>query len=81
MEFNLTTDKGSYRIDFTLDGKRKRFHPGTKDEITAKQLVAQMTYEWNIGTFDVTLHSYKLRNRIQALLRLFSLGAGGKNHP
>lgn len=65
MKFNLTTDKGNYRIDFTLEGKRKRFYPGTKDEIIANQLVKQMAYEWDTGKFDLTLQSYRLKNRTQ----------------
>lgn len=65
MKFNLTKDKGSYRIDFTLEGRRKRFYPGTKDELVAKQLIQQMTYEWQIGQFDLSLQSYKLKNKTQ----------------
>lgn len=65
MRFNLTTDKDSCRVDFTLEGKRKRFYPGIKDETTAKQLIKQMTYEWESGQFDSTLQSYKLKNRAQ----------------
>ena len=65
MKFNLTKDKGSYRIDFTLEGKRKRFYPGTKDEVIAKQLVQQMTYEWQTSQFDLSLRSYKLKNKSQ----------------
>lgn len=65
MKFNLTKDKGSYRIDFTLQGKRKRFYPGTKDELVAKQLIQQMTYEWQINQFDLSLQSYKLKNKTQ----------------
>ncbi|WP_170943996.1 hypothetical protein [Leptolyngbya sp. BC1307] len=47
MKFNLTTDKGNYRIDFTLEGKRKRFYPGTQDEVTAKQLIKQMSFDYS----------------------------------
>ncbi len=65
MKFNLTTDKGNYRIDFTLEGKRKRFYPGTQDEVTAKQLIKQMSYEWESSQFDLSLKSYKLKNRAQ----------------
>lgn len=74
MKFNLTTDKGNYRIDFTLEGKRKRFYPGTKDEITAKQLVKQMAYEWDTGKFDLTLKSYKVKNRTQSQTKAHSKG-------
>jgi integrase len=69
MKFNLTTDKGSYRVDFTLDGKRKRFYPGTKDETTAKQIYKQMVYEWETGQFDLSLNAYKLKNRDQREVR------------
>ncbi|MEL7068613.1 MAG: site-specific integrase [Cyanobacteria bacterium J06581_3] len=72
MKFNLTMDKGSYRIDFTLEGKRKRFYPGTKDEITAKQLIKRMAYEWESGRFDVSLKSYKLKNRTQPKAKTLS---------
>lgn len=53
MKFDLdrdkgNRDKGSYRIDFPLKGKRKRFYPGTQDETAAKQIVRQMTYEWDL---------------------------------
>ena len=65
MKFNLTTDKSSYRIDFTLEGKRKRFYPGTKDETTARQLIKRMAYEWESGQFDLSLEAYKLRNQSQ----------------
>lgn len=68
MKFNLTCDKGNYRIDFTLDRKRKRFYPGTKDEATAKQLYKQMVYEWETGQFDLTLSRYRLQNRSQRSL-------------
>lgn len=38
MNFNLGLDKDRYRIDFTLDGNRKRFYLGTSDELTAKTI-------------------------------------------
>lgn len=72
MKFNLTTDKGSYRIDFILNGKRKRFYPGTKDEITAKQLIKQMSYEWESSQFDLSLKSYRLKNRAQPKTKTLS---------
>lgn len=65
MKFNLTCDKGNYRIDFTLARKRKRFYPGTKDETTAKQIHKQMVYEWETGQFDSSLNRYHLTNRKQ----------------
>lgn len=72
MKFNLTTDKDSYRIDFTIDGKRKRFYPGTKDELVARQIHKQMVYEWETGQFDLSLQSYKLKNRQQTQTQLTS---------
>ena len=68
MKFNLTCDKGNYRIDFTLEEKRKRFYPGTKDEITAKQILKRMMYEWEFEQFDVSLDRYRLKNRKQQVL-------------
>ena len=65
MKFSLTCDKGNYRIDCKLDGKRKRFYPGTKDETTAKQIHKQMSYEWELGQFDLSLDRYRLKNRKQ----------------
>lgn len=65
MKFNLTCDKGNYRIDFTLEGKRKRFYPGTRDEVTAKQILKRMVYEWEFEQFDVSLERYRLKNRKQ----------------
>lgn len=65
MRFNLTLDKGNYRIDFTLDRKRKRLYLGTKDEITAKQIHKQMVYEWEAGQFDLSLDRYRFKNRKQ----------------
>jgi integrase len=67
MKFNLTSDKGNYRIDFSLNGKRKRFYPGTKDETTAKQIHKQMAYEWEMGQFDLSLDRYRLKNRKQQI--------------
>lgn len=65
MKFNLGLDKENYRIDFTLDGKRKRFYPGTSDELTAKNLLRRMEFDWEQGQFDITLQSYKLKKRVQ----------------
>lgn len=72
MKFNLTKDKGSYRVDFTLEGQRKRFYPGTKDEVIAKQLIKQMAYEWQMGQFDLSLQSYKLRQKTQPRVKAFT---------
>lgn len=72
MKFNLTTDKGNYRIDFTLEGKRKRFYPGTQDEVIAKQLVRQMAYEWDIGKFDFSLTTYRIRSKPQPQSQILS---------
>ena len=72
MKFNLTTDKNSYRIDFTIEGKRRRFYPGTQDEVIAKQLVRQMAYEWQTGQFDISLSSYKIRNKSQPKAQVVS---------
>lgn len=65
MKFNLGLDKGRYRIDFTLDGKRKRFYPGTSDELTSKNIVRRMLFDWEQGHFDLTLQSYQFKNRTQ----------------
>lgn len=65
MNFNLGLDKGSYRIDFTLDGNRKRFYLGTSDELTAKNILRRMQFDWEQGQFDLTLQLYKLKNRTQ----------------
>ena len=65
MKFNLTNDKGSYRIDFSLEGKRRRFYSGTRDEVIAKQILKQMVYEFDSGQFDLTLETYNLKNRPQ----------------
>jgi integrase len=65
MKFNLSIDKGNYRIDFALEGKRKRFYPGTSDELTAKNILRRMAFDWEQGQFDLSLDSYKLRNRSQ----------------
>lgn len=69
MKFNLNIDKSSYRIDFTLEGKRKRFYPGTSDELTAKNILRRMIFDWEQGQFDLSLESYKLRNRSQRPLK------------
>ncbi len=65
MKFNLVNDKGSYCISFRLEGKRRRFYPGTSDEAIAKQVVRRMTYEWEQGQFDLSLKSYKLSSKTQ----------------
>lgn len=65
MKFNLLNDKGTFQINFTLEGKRKRLYPGTSDKVIARQIVRQMAYEWELGTFDLSLKSYKLKNRQQ----------------
>lgn len=65
MKFNLSVDKGKYRIDFILEGKRKYFYPGTSDELTAKNTLRRMMFDWEQGQFDLSLDSYKLRNRSQ----------------
>ncbi|MBW4522638.1 MAG: site-specific integrase [Scytolyngbya sp. HA4215-MV1] len=65
MKFSLGKDKGNYRIDFTLDERRKRFYPGTSDELTAKNILRRMEFDWEQGHFDLTLQSYKLKNRPQ----------------
>uniref|UniRef100_B8HJK7 Integrase family protein n=1 Tax=Cyanothece sp. (strain PCC 7425 / ATCC 29141) TaxID=395961 RepID=B8HJK7_CYAP4 len=60
MKFSVNLDKSSYRIDFTLEGKRKRFYPGTTDELTALNIARRMSYEWEQGIFDTSLASYKV---------------------
>lgn len=65
MKFNLSIDKGTYRIDFLLNGKRKYFYPSTSDELTAKNLLRRMEFDWEQGQFDLSLKSYKLKNRVQ----------------
>lgn len=66
MKFNLGVDKGNYRIDFKLEGKRKRFYPGTSDELTARNILRRMDFDWEQGQFDLTLEAYKLGNRKQS---------------
>ena len=65
MKFNLGLDKGRYCINFTLDGKRKRFYQGTSDELTSRNIVRRMLFDWEQGHFDLTLQSYQFKNRIQ----------------
>jgi integrase len=65
MKFNLGLDKENYRIDFVLSGKRKRFYPGTSDELKARNILRRMEFDWEQGQFDATLQSYKLKNRVQ----------------
>lgn len=65
MKFNLRIDKDNYHIDFTLEGKRKRFYPGTSDELTAKNILRRMMFDWEQGQFDLSLDSYRLKNRSQ----------------
>lgn len=66
MNFNVGLDKGRYRIDFTLNGKRRRFYPGTSDELVARNIARRMSFDWEQGQFDFTLQSYKLENRPQS---------------
>lgn len=61
MKFNLNLQKDNYLISFTLNGKQKRFFPGTKDKLTTENIKARMEYEWNQGIFDFTLESYKVK--------------------
>ncbi len=65
MRFTLTQDKGSYRISFSLEGKRKRFYPGTQDEPTARLICRQMALDWDMGQFDLSLEKYKLSRKAQ----------------
>jgi integrase len=58
MKFNLSIDKGNYHIDFTLEGKRKRFYPGTPDELTARNILRKMTFDWEQGQFNLSLDAY-----------------------
>ncbi len=50
MKFNLGIDRENYRISFTLEGKRKLFFPGTSDELTAKNILRKMEYDWDQGS-------------------------------
>jgi integrase len=65
MRFNLSQDKSNYRVDFVLEGKRKRFYPGTSDELIARNILRRMEFDWEQGQFDLSLNSYRLKNRIQ----------------
>lgn len=78
MNFNLGLDKGRYRIDFTLNGSRKRFYPGTSDELTVKNIVRRMLFDWEQGQFDLTLQTYKLENRIQSTPKAAAIATTGK---
>lgn len=81
MKFNLGLDKGNYRIDFVLESKRKRFYPGTSDELKAKNILRRMEFDWEQGQFDTTLQSYKLKNRVQASKAVSPTKQGGKSNP
>ncbi|MEN9224635.1 MAG: tyrosine-type recombinase/integrase [Thermostichus sp. DRC_bins_24] len=65
MRFTVNPDKGSYRIDFSLEGRRKRFYPGTKDKGTALLLARQMSLDWDMGQFDLSLGKYRLSQKAQ----------------
>ena len=60
MKFNLSQDKGSYRLTFTLEGKRKVVYLGTNDLGMATQLKSKAEYEWMTQNFDFTFQRYKV---------------------
>ncbi len=46
MRFNLSQDKSNYHIDFVLEEQRKRFYPGTSDELIARNTLRRMEFDW-----------------------------------
>lgn len=72
MKFNLSLDKGAYRVTFTLkdsqgNSKRKIHYLKTSDEVIAQRLHRKMIYEFNNDCFDATLQSYTAQALVKPL--------------
>ena len=64
-EVQLRAGQRKLQDNLYRKGKRKRFYPGTTDKTEALLLIKRMEYEWSTSQFDLTLESYKLKNRQQ----------------